>query len=173
MPSSGKLKPNSIRPCRLLLAWRPTRARNVDVHRALFGVDANRPELIAAWWQGNTLDAKAAADLWARHRWQLSMPAPADVAEVIEQGQQLEPYQRRPAGPDCNPLVEVPDLFGERRPLDSAASMPPPIQLQRSGTGQQRPARAQQLGRNIDCQLSAGTVAGHGRARPQALRLRL
>jgi hypothetical protein len=90
MRSSGKLKPNSIRPCRLLLAWRPTRARNVDVHRALFGVDANRPELVAAWWQGNTLDATAAADLWARHRWQLSRPAPADVAALLSQGEQLE-----------------------------------------------------------------------------------
>jgi hypothetical protein len=86
MPSSGKLKPNSIRPCRLLLAWRPTRARNVDVHRCLFGFDASSPQLIAAWWQGNTLDAKAAATLWAAHPWQLSSPAPADVAEVIEQG---------------------------------------------------------------------------------------
>jgi hypothetical protein len=47
MPSSGKLKPSSIRPCRLLLAWRPTRARNVDVHRALFGVDVNRTLLVA------------------------------------------------------------------------------------------------------------------------------
>jgi hypothetical protein len=96
MPSSGKLKPNSIRPCRLLLAWRPTRARNVDVHRCLFGIDANRPELIAAWWQGNTLDANAAATLWAAYPWQLSRPAPDDVAEVIEQGQQVEAYQ--PAG---------------------------------------------------------------------------
>jgi hypothetical protein len=48
MPSSGKLKPNSIRPCRLLLAWRPTRARNVDVHRALFGIYASRPALFKA-----------------------------------------------------------------------------------------------------------------------------
>ncbi len=68
MPSSGKFKPGSIRPCRLILAWRPARARNVDMHRCLFGLDANLPQLVAAWWQGNTLDAKAAADLWARHR---------------------------------------------------------------------------------------------------------
>jgi hypothetical protein len=94
MPSSGKLKPGSIRPCRLLLAWRPTRARNVDVHRCLFGIDASRPQLVGAWWQGNTLDAKAAATLWAAHPWRISRPAPADVAEVIEQGQQLEACQR-------------------------------------------------------------------------------
>ena len=86
MPASGKLKPNSIRPCRLLLASRPSRARNVDMHRCLFGVDASRPELVAAWWQGNTLDAKAAANLWAEHPWRLSRPAPPDVAAVIEQG---------------------------------------------------------------------------------------
>jgi hypothetical protein len=86
MPASGKPHPNSIRPCRLLLVWRPTRARNVDMHRCLFGVNANRPLLVAAWWQGNTLDEKAAATLGAAHPWQLSRPAPADVVEVIEQG---------------------------------------------------------------------------------------
>lgn len=94
MPSSAKLKPNSIRPIRPLLACRPTRAHNVDEHRCLFGVDASRPELVAAWWQGNTLDAKAAAKLWAEHPWQLNRPAPPDVAEVIEQGLQLEACPR-------------------------------------------------------------------------------
>lgn len=94
MPASGKLKPNSIRPCRLLLASRPSRARNVDMHRCLFGLDANAPQLVAAWWQGNTLDAKAAAAMWAAHSWQLNRPAPPDVAEVIQQGLQLEACQR-------------------------------------------------------------------------------
>ncbi|MFO0103963.1 MAG: hypothetical protein ACK516_01630, partial [Cyanobium sp.] len=65
MPASGKLKPNSIRPCRLLLACRPTRAHNLDVHLCLFGVDASCPELVANWWKGNTLDVKASAKLWA------------------------------------------------------------------------------------------------------------
>jgi hypothetical protein len=94
MPAIRKLKPNSIRPCRLLLASRPSRARNVDMHRCLFGLDANAPQLVAAWCQGNTLDAKAAAKLWAEHPWRLSQPAPQDVADVIEQGLQLEACQR-------------------------------------------------------------------------------
>lgn len=89
MPRSGPtLKPRSVQFGRPLLAWRPNPSRGSTVRRALFAVHCNRPQLIAAWHQGDSLDATRAQKLWEAHRWQLLKP-PADVAQSLAQGQPL------------------------------------------------------------------------------------
>ena len=98
LPSmASKPRPGSLRPIRLLPASAPSTTRNVERHRALFGLDPKRPQLVAAWWRGDTLTAAAAADLWRRHQWQPVLDPPPDVAEMLEQGKQLAACDEAPA----------------------------------------------------------------------------
>jgi hypothetical protein len=87
------LKPRSVHFGRPLLAWRPQRKRGAPVGRALFALHCSRPHLIAAWYQGSTLDAAAAQQLWDAHPWQLIDP-PEDVAECLTGGQVLGAFIR-------------------------------------------------------------------------------
>lgn len=73
---------------RPLLAWRPGPNSTTPTLRALFAVHCNRPQLIAAWHRGDTLDAVKAQQLWAAHQWQLISP-PADVAALLAADQPL------------------------------------------------------------------------------------
>ena len=68
--------------------WRPNPYRGPEELRALFAVHCNRPQLIAAWHRGDSLDATKAQQLWAAHRWQLISP-PADVAALLSADQPL------------------------------------------------------------------------------------
>ncbi|MEN9541377.1 MAG: hypothetical protein RLZZ459_1468 [Cyanobacteriota bacterium] len=82
------LKPRSVHFGRPLLAWRPHQSRASSVRRALFAVHSSRPQLIAAWHQGTTLDAAGAQKLWEAHPWELIDP-PADVVRCLDGGQSL------------------------------------------------------------------------------------
>lgn len=85
---SPSLKPRSMRFGRPLLAWRTNPDRGPAELHALFAVHSSRPQLIAGWHRGDTLDAAKAAQLWAAHPWQLISPPP-DVAELVAAGQLL------------------------------------------------------------------------------------
>lgn len=75
---------------RPLLANRPIASRyGSGQRRALFFLHPCRPLLIAAWHQGDSLDASKAARLWAAHNWELSDP-PSDVAGLLDAGQPLQ-----------------------------------------------------------------------------------
>ena len=52
-----------------------------------------RPELVAGWYQGLTLDAIKAQKLWAAHEWQLIDP-PADLVELMQEGLTCIHHQR-------------------------------------------------------------------------------
>ena len=82
------LKPRSVHFGRPLLAWRTQRKQGAPIGRALFALHTSRPQLIAAWHQGSSLDAAAAKRLWDTHPWQLINP-PEDVAECLAGGQTL------------------------------------------------------------------------------------
>jgi hypothetical protein len=99
--SSTKAKPPALQLGRPLLAWRPGTTRGVDKQRALFAVHSARPQLIAAWHRGDTLDAAKAQQLWATHRWQLISPPP-DVAGLVAAGQPLL------AAPIAGPITASP-----------------------------------------------------------------
>lgn len=82
------LKPRSVHFGRTLLAWRHQRKRGAPIGRALFALHTSRPQLIAAWHLGSSLDAAAAQRLWDAHPWQLINP-PEDVAQYLAGGQSL------------------------------------------------------------------------------------
>jgi hypothetical protein len=86
--SSDKPTSRAVQFGRPLLAWRPSTHRGIDSHRVLFAVHSTRPQLIAAWHRGDTLDAAKAQQLWDAHQWQLISP-PSDVAGLLEQGGSL------------------------------------------------------------------------------------
>ena len=83
-----KPRPHPIPFGRPLLAWRPNPHTGPAELRALFAVHCSRPQLIAAWHRGDSLDAAKAQQLWAAHQWQLISP-PRDVAAALAQGQAL------------------------------------------------------------------------------------
>ena len=78
-----------LRCGRPLLASRPITMRGATSRRALFFLHPCRPLLIAAWHQGDSLDAAKAARLWAAHTWELSNP-PGDVAGLLDAGLPLQ-----------------------------------------------------------------------------------
>lgn len=80
---SGQLRPKSLGPTRPMPASAPATTRNLARQRALFGLDLHRPQLVAAWWKGDALSARAAASLWAAHPWGL-VALPPDGAALIE-----------------------------------------------------------------------------------------
>jgi hypothetical protein len=86
-------RPRPVPFGRPLLAWRPNPYRGPEELRALFAVHCNRPQLIAAWHRGDSLDAAKAQQLWAAHRWQLISP-PADVAALLAADQPLVAISR-------------------------------------------------------------------------------
>jgi hypothetical protein len=86
--AGAHLKPRSVHFGRPLLAWRTHHSRDSSVRRALFALHSSRPQLIAAWHQGRSLDAAEAQKLWASHPWQLTDP-PADVRVSLANGRPL------------------------------------------------------------------------------------
>lgn len=87
------MNPPPLRQPRLrpLLATRPgPHNRPSSITRALFALHLQRPELVAAWHKGDTLDTRRAQTLWRSHPWQLIEP-PADVVALLERGEPLAP----------------------------------------------------------------------------------
>ncbi len=83
--SDFRPRPRSVHFGRPMLAWRPNPCPGSAELRALFAVHCSKPQLIAAWHRGDSLDAAKAQQLWAAHTWRLISP-PADVAAALAQG---------------------------------------------------------------------------------------
>lgn len=70
---------------RPLLAWRPQTGRHATGLLALFALHPSRPELVAGWHQGLSLDLAKARRLWDAHPWEVIDPPP-DLLQLLEEG---------------------------------------------------------------------------------------
>jgi len=80
------LRLSRVRP---LLATRPAPRNHAGAATlALFALHLERPELVAAWHKGDTLDTHRARALWHSHPWQVIDPPP-DVLARLQSGEPL------------------------------------------------------------------------------------